>query len=126
MSSGSSLRSSSASSSEVSRRFSATARSGWPSMQSVASEPSGRSSTISPWSVCIRTAVRPGPDEMERVTGTSSRSASHIASSSQLGLNSSPSTSAPFTRLGTWSSAAASIERQGVMRDHARSVSPGV
>lgn len=126
MSSGSSRRSSSASSSEVSRRLSATARSGWCGMQSVASEPSGRSSTIEPMLDSMRTAVRPGPPDTLRVTGTFSRSASHMASSSQLGLNSSPSTSAELTVHGAWSSAAASIERHGVIRVQDRSVSPGV
>lgn len=95
-------------------------------MDSVASEPSARSSPIGPLSVAIRTAVRPGPDERDRFTGTSSRSASHIASSSQLGLNSSPSTSTDVTLQSTWSRAAASIERHGVIRVQARSVSPGV
>ncbi len=45
--------------------------------------------------------------------------------SSTLGLNSSPSTSTSATLQGSWSSAAASIERQGVMRVQDRSVSPG-
>ena len=49
-----------------------------------------------------------------------------MASSSQLGLNSSPSTSTEVTSHVTWSSAAASIERHGVIRVQARSVSPGV
>ncbi len=126
MLSGSSRRSSSASSSAVSRRLSATARSGWFCMESVASEPSARSRTITPFFVSIRTAVRPGPSEMVRSTGTSSRSASHMASSSQLGLSLSPSTVAPMTSAGCWSSAAASIERHGVIRVQARSVSPGL
>lgn len=95
-------------------------------MESVASEPSGRSSTIGPELVSIRTDVRPGPADFERRTGTFNRSASHIASSSTLGLNSSPSTSAEVTSHTTWSSAAASIERHGVIRVHERSVSPGV
>lgn len=123
--SGSSRRSSSASSSAVSRRFSATERSGWPTMQSVASEPLARSRTMAPSLVSIRTAVSPGPPDRVRSTGTPRRSASHMASSSQLGLSDSPSTVAETTSAGCWSSAAASIERHGVMRVQARSVSPG-
>lgn len=49
-----------------------------------------------------------------------------MASSSQLGLNSSPSTSTELTLQVTWSRAAASMERHGVIRVHDRSVSPGV
>ena len=78
----------------------------------MAIEPSAGAAMIGP-SVAIRTAVRPGPFDSDRFTGTSSRSASHIASSSTLGLNSSPATSTASTSQVTWSRAAASIERQG-------------
>lgn len=81
---------------------------------------------MTPFLVSIRTAVRPGPAETVRSTGTLSRSASHMASSSQLGFSDSPSTVAETTWADCWSSEAASIERHGVMRVHARSVSPGV
>src|SRR5690606_32987407 len=64
-SSGARRRSSSAISSAVSRRLSATARLGCPWMDSVASDPSGRSSTTGPQSVSMRTAVRPGPLDSE-------------------------------------------------------------
>ncbi len=123
--SGSSRRSSSANSSAVSRRLSATFRSGCPGMHSVASPPSALFRTMSPSFVARRTAVRPGPDDSVRRTGTCSRSASHMASSSQLGLSPSPSTVAETTVRACWSSAAASMERHGVIRVHARSVSPG-
>ncbi len=125
MLSGSSRRSSSASSSAVSRRLSATERSGCPGMHSVASEPSARSRTMSPSLVASRTAVRPGPDDRVRETGTARRSASHMASSSQLGFSSSPSTTAEVTVKACWSRAAASMERHGVIRVQDRSVSPG-
>ncbi len=111
----------------MSRRLRATARWGWPRMESVAREPSGRSRVMGPFLVSRRTAVRPGPSETVRRVVTPRRSASHMASSSPLGLYASPSTSAAVISMpGCWSSAAASIERHGVIRAHARSVSPGV
>lgn len=81
---------------------------------------------MAPPLVSIRTAVSPGPADSVRRTGTLSRSASHMASSSQLGFSDSPSTVADSTSTGFWSSAAASIERHGVMRVQDRSVSPGL
>lgn len=95
-------------------------------MDSVARVPSRRLSVIGPQSVSILTDVRPGPAETVRLTGTCSRSASHMPSSSPLALSSSPSTSTSVTAQSTWSRAAASIERHGVILAHARSVSPGV
>jgi hypothetical protein len=81
--------------------------------------------TISPFSVPRRTAVTTGPAVTTRSTRTCSRASSQRASSSAAGFSASASTAAEITFARAWSSAAASIERQGVSRVQARSVSPG-
>jgi hypothetical protein len=80
---------------------------------------------ISPSAVPMRTAVTTGPSVTIRSTGTPSRTSIQRARSSALGFSASLSTAAEVTVSGAWSSAAASIERQGVSLVQARSVSPG-
>ncbi len=81
---------------------------------------------MSPSLVRSVTEVMPGPPVTTRSTGIRSRVVSQRPSSSTLGLYDSPSTTAEVISAGLPSSAAASMERQPVIRVHARSVSPGV
>ncbi|CAM5544512.1 hypothetical protein SAURM35S_02500 [Streptomyces aurantiogriseus] len=66
-----------------------------------------------------------GPAVTTRSTDTFSRASSQRASSSALGFSASLSTAAETIGTRAWSRAAASIERHGVSRVQARSVSPG-
>ena len=80
---------------------------------------------MSPALVVSVTSEMPTPSERLRVSGARSRSTSHPPSRSALGLIRSAVTLIPVTLASTWSSAAASSARHGVIRVQARSVLPG-
>ena len=98
------LRSSSASSSAVSLRCSATIRSGRDGQDRVAVRPSRRLIAMSPAAVVNETRVMPGPPETERRIGMPSRRLSHAAMRSAVGFPASASTSRACSAGCGWSS----------------------
>ena len=81
---------------------------------------------MSPAAVAIRTAVKPGPLLILRVTSTFNLDRSQAASRSAEGLPFSASMNTDLILAGYWSSAAASKARHGVNRVQLKSVSPGL
>src|ERR1700761_8361543 len=97
-----------------------------PGQARVAVRPSARVILISPSGVLNTVPVIPGPPDTVLETGTDSRSDSHAAIRSAVGLSCSAAISPAMTGGCGWSSVAASSDRHGVARGQPKSVAPGL